>query len=186
MGNVSTAFRAFFASLFNRETASRVQNALNLVIQPETKPTVVLPDVRQPVGQAKTAPEKPRQSEAITLLATLQREARLVDFLKEDLSEYSDDQVGAAVREIHRESGAVIDRLFAIRPILEDTEGAAVEIPSGFDAARYRITGKMTSNAPFRGTLRHHGWEVTKCELPEFVGSQSATKTIAPAEVEVQ
>src|SRR5262249_29797943 len=123
---------------------------------------------------------RPKQSEAVTLLATLQREARLVDFLKEELTEYSDEQVGAAVREIHRESGAVLNRLFAIRPILNDPEGAAVSVPAGFDAARYRLTGKVVGEAPYQGTLCHHGWEVTRCEIPEFVGGESAAMTISP------
>lgn len=185
MGKVSTAFRAFFAALANSDTAARVELALKNEIPSAAKPAALakLPrseDLAQPV------PSKPQQSEAITLLATLQREARLVDFLKEDLSAYSDEQVGAAVREIHRESRSVLDRLFEIRPILGEEEGAIVEVAAGFDAARYRMTGKLVGNAPFRGTLRHHGWEVRKCELPEFIGSASAAKTITPAEVEIQ
>ena len=185
MGRVSTAFRAFFGSLLNEETAHRVDQALaqSVAESHQLTSSTLLPqksvDVPKPISQ------KPAQSEAITLLATLQREARLIDFFKEDISEYSDEQVGAAVREIHRESRSVLERFFDIRPILTDAEGASVEVPAGFDAARYRMTGKLTGNAPFRGTLRHHGWEAAKCELPEFIGSPSAAKTITPAEVEI-
>ena len=121
----------------------------------------------------------------MTLLATLQREARLVDFLKEDLTGYTDDQVGAAVRAIHQDAAKVLDRLFDIQPVIADEEGARVEVPTGFDAARYRLTGKVTGAAPFHGTLRHHGWEAGKCELPQFTGSETGAKMIAPAEVEV-
>jgi len=183
MGRVWIAFRAFFASLFNGATATRIKLALN------NSPALTAPEAPPVSKSLPVAPPpkpKPTQSEAITLLATLQREARLVDFLKEDLSGYSDDQVGAAVREIHRDSGSVLDRFFAIRPILNDEEGAPVEVPAAFDAARYRLTGKLTGAAPFRGTLRHHGWQATQCSLPEFTGSESAAKTITPAEVEVQ
>ena len=183
MGRFWLAFKVFFAAIFNRETASRLQQALTgpvALASPSTPPVPKLVDVAQP------ASKKPSQSEAVTLLATLQREARLVDFLKEDLSGYSDEQVGAAVREIQRDSGAVIERFFAIRPILHDDEGAPVKVPAGFDAARYRLTGKLTGEAPFHGTLQHHGWEVTRCELPAFTGSDSATKTIMPAEVEIR
>ena len=35
------------------------------------------------------------------MLAILQRDSRLVDFLMEDIAAYSDDQIGAAVRELH-------------------------------------------------------------------------------------
>ena len=184
MGRILTAFRAFFGTLFNREIASKVRDALSI-------PDLLLEATRtQPVPKAvepsRTVERKPLQSEAITLLATLQREARLVDFLKEDLSNYSDEQVGAAVREIHRESKSVLDRFFAIKSIRDDEEGASIEVPAGFDAGRYRLTGKLTGTAPFLGTLRHHGWEATRCDLPAFTGSESAVKTIAPAEVEVQ
>ena len=37
-------------------------------------------------------------------LAILQRDSRLIDFLQEDIAAYSDDQIGAAVREIHDQS----------------------------------------------------------------------------------
>lgn len=185
MGQVSTAFRAFFAALFNSEKAKRVQSALD-GIAALTETAVPPKPIEAPVAAPVPAPKKPTQSEAITLLATLQREARLVDFLKEDLSAYSDEQVGAAVREIHRTSAAVLDRLFSVRPILSEAEGATVEVPAAFDAARYRLTGNLSGSAPFKGSLCHHGWEVAKCELPAFTGSESAAKTISPAEVEIR
>src|SRR5262245_56963931 len=119
MDRIWTAFRAFFAVLFNREAFTRIRQALTeeTVDVPPPIPFPTLPiEPPPPVTRRQT------QSEAITLLATLQREARLVDFLQENLGSYSDDQVGAAVREIHRESAAVLDRLFAIKPILMDDE----------------------------------------------------------------
>ncbi len=184
MGRILTAFRVFFGTLFNREIASKVREVLSV-------PGPILEDAREqpaqkPVETPRPVESKPLQSEAITLLATLQREARLVDFLKEDLSNYSDEQVGAAVREIHRESKSVLDRFFAIKSIRDDEEGATIEVPAGFDAGRYRLTGKLTGTAPFQGTLQHHGWEATRCKLPVFTGSESAARTIAPAEVEVR
>jgi Domain of unknown function (DUF2760) len=183
MGRILTAFRAFFGTLFYRETAKRVRDALSI-------PSLVVDEARpQPESQpVETGPleRRPLQNEAITLLATLQREARLVDFFKEDLSTYSDEQVGAAVREIHRDSKSVLDRFFSIKPIRDDAEEALIELPAGYDAARYRLTGKLSGTPPFQGILRHHGWEATRCELPAFTGNESAAKTIAPAEVEVQ
>ena len=186
MGRVSTAFRAFFRCLFNGDTAARVSLALSEkgLSAPVSVAAPPAPDTK-PVEIKKPEPKKPTQSEAITLLATLQREARLVDFLKEDLSGYADEQVGAAVRSIQRDSAKVLDRIFALQPVIADEEGAKVNVPTGFDAARYRLTGKVTGDAPFAGTLQHHGWEATKCELPQFTGSDSAAKTVAPAEVEI-
>lgn len=184
MGRILLAIRVFFAVLFNGQTATRVSLALTNTASatPEAPPPVVTPKTEE---RPRPAPKKPTQSEAVTLLATLQREARLVDFLKEDLTNYTDDQVGAAVRAIHQDAAKVLDRLFAIQPLLSEEEGAQVAIPAGFDAARYRLTGKVSGEAPFTGTLRHHGWEATRCELPVFTGSESGAKTVAPAEVEI-
>ncbi|MDB5346631.1 MAG: hypothetical protein JWP89_5008 [Schlesneria sp.] len=184
MGRILLAFRVFFKVLFNGEVASRVDRALVGLAAPEPTPVQPAP-VPKTEERPRPEPKRPTQSEAVTLLATLQREARLVDFLKEDLSGYTDDQVGAAVRAIHQDAAKVLDRLFSIRAVVSDEEGAAVEVPAGFDAARYRFTGKVAGEAPFRGTLRHHGWEAGRCELPQFTGSDSGAKTIAPAEVEL-
>jgi hypothetical protein len=182
MGRIWIAFRAFFAALFNGVTASRIKQALDQAAAPIPLPAAPPPPSME---KATLVIPKPVQNDAVTLLATLQREARFVDFLKEDLSGYSDEQVGAAVREIQRDSSAVIERLFAVRAVLEDQEGDTVDIPAGFDAARYRLTGRLTGEAPYRGTLRHHGWKVTRCELPAFTGAASAASMIIPAEVEL-
>ena len=74
-------------------------------------------------------------SEAITLLAALQREARFVDFIQESLAGYSDAQIGAAARDVHRDCGAVLERMFALRPAVAEEEGTEVEVPAGFDPA---------------------------------------------------
>lgn len=184
MGRILLAFRVFFAVLFNGETASRVRGALTGPA-PATRPEPPAPVPPKQEDRPRPEPRRPVQSEAISLLATLQREARLLDFLMEDLSGYTDDQVGAAVRAIHQDAGKVVNRLFAPEAVITAEEGAAVEVPKGFDAARYRLTGKVTGEAPFRGTLRHHGWQASRCEIPQFTGSESAAKTIAPAEVEI-
>lgn len=181
MGRVSTAFRAFFAALFNGSTADRVDAALRgeaaVVPAPPALPAAPVP---APVLA------RPQQNEALTLLAALQREARLVDFLKEDLSGYADEQIGAAVREIHRDAAKTLDRLFALQPIVNDPEGATLDVPAGFDAGRFRLTGNIGSQGPYRGALRHHGWEATHCQLPTYTGSPAAATTIAPAEIEVR
>jgi len=129
------------------------------------------------------ASERPQRSEALTLLATLQREARLVDFLMESIGEYSDAQIGAAVRDIHRDSAGVLDRLFKIRPIELHEEGAEIQAPA--EADRYRLIGTVRGTPPHRGRLVHHGWEAAKCEVPEWSGNTVAAQVIAPVEVEL-
>src|SRR5216683_667825 len=59
---------------------------------------------------AKPAEPKPVKPSGapLRLLALLQREGRLLDFLLEDIKAYQDAQVGAAVREIHQKCQAAI------------------------------------------------------------------------------
>ncbi len=141
----------------------------------------------KPVPKPATVKQSPKpvRSEAITLLATLQREARFVDFIKEPLDSYSDAQIGAAVRDVHRDCAKVLDRLFAIRSMVDQEEGSAVEVPKGFDAGRYRLTGNVAGDPPFHGRLVHHGWEAAEVQLPAWSGTQLAARVVAPAEVEL-
>jgi hypothetical protein len=125
------------------------------------------------------------RSEALTLLAALQREARFVDLTQESLDQYSDAQVGAAARDVIRDCRAVLDRLFALQPVVVQEEGAQVEVPAGFDQGRYRMTGDVSGDPPFRGRLVRHGWEASKCELPVWSGSPQAARIVAPVEVEL-
>lgn len=180
MGQVTTAFRAFFKALFNAQVAADVEQVLAGTPRIASVPAAPPPAPPKPVE-----PPKPTQNPAITLLAALQREARLIDFLQEDIQPYTNEQIGAAVRDIHRDSAKLLKRLFGLTAIVAEEEGAMIDVPSGFDAGRYRLTGKVTGAAPSRGALRHHGWEAKQCELPTYTGSTAAAFTIAPAEVEV-
>ena len=127
----------------------------------------------------------PARSEALSLLAILQQEARLVDFFKEPLDGYTDAQIGAAVRDVHRDGAATLERLFGIRPLRHEPEGSDVILPAGFDAGTVRLTGRVMGAAPYRGKLRHPGWTTTKLELPRWTGDADAARVIAPAEVEL-
>jgi len=176
---IGLAFRIFFRTLFNATIAEQVARIF-AGGAPAATPT--------PVAQPKQPPaaKPPARREAITLLAALQREARLVDFVQESLAGYSDAQIGAAVRDIHRDCGVVFERLFALRPAVAEEEGAEVDIPAGFDPNRWRLTGKVAGQPPFHGRLVHPGWEATICEVPTWSGDPAAARIVAPAEVEVR
>ncbi len=181
MGKLGLAFKVFFRVFGDPKFAEQAE----LWLKGETKPAVT--SVAPPSAPAEPKPaKKPSRSEALTLLSALQREARFVDFIQEPIAAYSDAQIGAAVRDVHRECGKVLGRLFELRPVVEGAEGADAEVPTGFDAARFRLTGAVSGSAPYRGKLCHHGWEATKCELPAWTGSEEAAKIVAPAEVEVK
>ncbi|NUQ64334.1 MAG: DUF2760 domain-containing protein [Pirellulales bacterium] len=181
MRRIVIAFRAFFLALFNREIAERIDQALRArALAPAAEPEA------KEAPKRVTKPAAPVRSEAISLLATLQREARFVDFLQEPLAGYSDAQVGAVARDVHRDSAAVVERLFALKPVLAQEEGSEIELPVGFDSGRYRLVGNVVGEPPFRGRLVHHGWEAGKCEVPAWSGSAEAARVVAPVEVELK
>ncbi len=132
------------------------------------------------------APPAPSRSEALTLLGLLQREGRLVDFLQEDISGYSDAQVGAAVREVHKGCAAAIVRVFDLAPLRTEPEGAMIEIPAGFDPAEFRVVSRDAAATHGRGALVHPGWRAAKAELPSWHGAPAAASVIAPCEVELR
>jgi hypothetical protein len=119
-------------------------------------------------------------------LAALQREARLIDFLMEDLAGYDDAHIGAAARDVHRACAAALERMFTLRPLRYQEEGAHVEIVAGYDPTQVTLTGNVTGQLPLQGTLVHHGWQAMQCELPAWSGQEESARVIAPAEVEVQ
>jgi hypothetical protein len=184
MGRILLAFRVFVRILCNADFA---RHATWLA---EGRPPAAEPEAAEerpsPKPQKIPAARPTAPPSALLLLAALQREARLVDFVKEPLAGFSDAQIGAAARDVHRDCGAVLERMFALAPIVADAEGAQITVPAGFDAAQYRLTGQVTSQAPLRGTLVHHGWRASRCELPEWTGSDEAARIIAPVEVEVR
>lgn len=133
------------------------------------------------------APKPPARSDAVTLLATLQREARALDFFKEPIAEYSDAQIGAAVRDVHRQTADVLERMFALRPLLEASEGSTVLVPDNADANRFKLTGNVSPNATdVSGELMHHGWKATKCDIAKWTGKDDDSNVVAAAEIEVK
>lgn len=187
--SLGLAFRAFFAVLSRRDTAQRVRAALELTTIP-AKESLPAPEKKAPekAAAAPAAPKPvdtpPKRSEALTLLSTLQREARLVDLVMEPLDGVEDAAIGAAVREVLRDSQKTLNRIFALQPFADKDEGDSIDLPASPSPGSYRLLGN-TSGSATRGTVAHRGWKATKCELPKWTGSQSESLVIAPVEVEV-
>jgi hypothetical protein len=135
--------------------------------------------------QAKAAdpPERVHAS-GLMLLAAFQREGRLVDFLQQDVAGFSDEEVGAAARVVHNGCRKAVRQFFEIVPAVNGTEGAPMTLPAGFDAQRTRLTGNVSGQPPFKGTLRHHGWVATDIRMPS-ISDALDPRVIAPAEVEL-
>ena len=122
---------------------------------------------------------------AIQLLALLQREGRLVDFLREDLASYADAQIGATARDVHAGCRRVLERYVALEAILAGREGEAITVghDQPIDPAALRLVGRVAGQPPFRGTLLHAGWRATRVDLPPLAAS--GRQIVAPAEIEL-
>ena len=121
---------------------------------------------------------------ALQLLSLLQKEARFIDFIKEDVSAFTDAEIGAAARVVHQGCTKAVNEHFTLAPVSQDQEGSRVTLNKGFDAAAFRLTGNIVGEAPFSGTLIHKGWQVTDLRLPKLTESHNA-KIVAAAEVEL-
>src|SRR5205807_9703711 len=121
----------------------------------------------------------------LRVLAVLQRDGRLIDFLEEDIDAYSDAQIGAAVRDIHRGCRKSLRDYLTIEPIMNAAEEERVTIAADFDPAAIRLIGNVNGSPPFQGVLKHHGWRVKAVHLPTLPVARDDTSVLSPAEVEV-
>lgn len=121
----------------------------------------------------------------VHLFAVLQQEGRLMDFLREDLSQFEDGQIGAAVRQIHANCKKTVDRYLSPEPIMKQAEGETVEVDAGFDPHAVKLVGNVVGEPPFTGILRHRGWQLRSISLPKLSEKESPN-LIAPAEIEIQ
>jgi hypothetical protein len=189
---LSIAFGAFFRSLGDAEFAARVRDdRLGPVAMPGSAPGAAphaAPTVAPtpaPTPAPTAAPLRaPSAESALQLLSLFQREARLIDFTQENLSAYSDADIGAAARVVHEGCARVLREHFSIEAVRAETEGSRVTLEEGFDAASVRLTGNVVGQAPFKGTLSHRGWRATRVQLPQLAEKHDA-RVLAPAEVEL-
>lgn len=173
--SVGVAFKAFFAALFQREASDRIRAALAGEV-----PKAETPKIEEKKPQVAKV-EGPARSEALTLLSTLQREGRLLDLCYESLDGFDDAQVGAAAREVINECRKTMDRMFAIKPLADEDEGQAIEVPKQASPNRIRLIGGESG----RGTVAHRGWKATSCELPKWSGKRDEAWVLAPTEIEI-
>ena len=142
--------------------------------------TPAQPPVAQPPPQLHSAPP----DSALQLLGLLQQEGRFIDFLQEDISQYSDADIGGAARVVHQGCRSVLQKQLQIEPISAQDEGSRLTLEAGFSASEYRLTGNVVGQAPFTGTLTHRGWRATAINLPKITDGHDV-RVLAPAEVEL-
>jgi len=164
--------------LFQPALAARVRDLRDGVAAPAPAPSPA--PAAPPAPQLREAPHEA----ALQLLGLLQRDARFIDFIEEDVKAYSDADIGGAARVVHEGCRKVLREHFSIQPLRSETEGSRVTLPEGFDAAAVRVTGNVVGKAPFTGTLSHRGWRVADTRLPKLAAGHDAA-IVAQAEVEL-
>jgi Domain of unknown function (DUF2760) len=179
------AFAWFFRALSDGAFARSLKNSIEQP-DPPAKALAVPAPVPVPAKRARldSDPAPKRAPSALQLLALFQREGRLVDFLEQDITAFTDADVGAAARVVHSGCQKAFRRHATVRTIREEAEDSRVEIESDYNAHEISLTGKVSGNGPFRGTLRHRGWRVTRFELASTLEGHN-DHVLAPAEVEI-
>ncbi|MBC7928575.1 MAG: DUF2760 domain-containing protein [Bryobacteraceae bacterium] len=178
MSRISFAFRSFFAILFGSGLPPDIAAEFGFV-KPSEKAASTPKAAPKP-----TVPEIKTSDGALQILAILQRDARLIDFFMEDISAYSDDQVGAAVRTLHEQSRAALVRYVTLAPVIDAVEHTVTRVDSR-DPSTVRLLGNVPADGKVtQGILRHKGWKVERVDLPKV--SSSTAHILAPAEVEVE
>jgi hypothetical protein len=184
-GRLSLAVGTFFSVLGDREFAAgvlRLRDGAPVaapVATPQPAPAAAPAPVAAPVVIREAGPDA-----ALQLLGLLQRDARFIDFVEEDIAGYSDADIGAAARLVHDGCRATLREHFTIRPVREEAEGSRVTLAEGFDATAIRLTGNVVGKPPFSGNISHRGWRVEDVRLPMLTKTHDAT-VLAPAEVEL-
>ena len=136
------AIRSFFSILFKGALSDDLAAALGLSRRAVAKPAPT------------TAPATPSDG-ALQILAILQRDSRLIDFLMEDITAYSDDQVGAAVRSLHDQCRDALNRYVQLAPVIDGVEGTFTRSPRSIRRA-------SSSSATCRPSPRPAGFSAIK------------------------
>lgn len=190
------AFQFFFRALFNPRIARGGQRLLSAPPEPPqtaspTAPPAPAAAPAEPEGATRdpecgTSSEQSRADwqPALQLLALLQREGRLIDFLRQDIASFDDAAIGAAARVVHEGCRKGLDTHVTIVPVRAESEGSEVELGVPFDTVGCKLIGEVGGALPARGVLRHRGWRVEKLELPQSVGRDDAL-ILAQAEIEL-
>ena len=199
---IGAAVSAFFGIAFNKEKADlwakansgglvsnseidKFKQETEAATKAKSEAEAKISELESKFKEMKADLEKPSNGEeAIYTLTLLQREGRLIDFLKEDISSFEDAQIGAAVRQVHEGCKKVLDRHFSVSPLVDSSEGEKVDIEKGFDPSMYELSGNVSGEPPYKGELRHKGWQATKVDLPTRQKSRNES-IICPAEVDI-
>ncbi|MCX8140533.1 MAG: DUF2760 domain-containing protein [Thermogemmata sp.] len=183
VGLVLGAFLAVVMFSLRAGGPARLLEALQLAARMHRDPALA-----ERIHRALESPEPVSPSGvspiALRMLALLQENARLVDFLLEDISAATDAQIGQAVREIHRQAQQVLKEHMVLEPILSAQEGETVTVEAGYDPSAIRVIGHVAGAPPYRGQVEHPGWRAREVKLPD-VPQGADPRVVQPAVVHI-
>ena len=184
--SIGLACRAFWKALTDQPSARSIAIALDGQADASDSPL----NPRQldgPVTDESFAGEvespayvKNQQNPAVALIAAMQREARLLDLVFEDLDSYGDDQVGSAARPVLKSTRTVLQRILGVERLIDSNENASVEIPAAASPTRYQAVDGATATGT--RTVVHPGWRAAKTELPTYTGPAEDAEVLSPVQ----
>lgn len=148
------------------------------------RPAEVPKPIETPKAPAPVIVREATPDAALQLLGLLQKEARFIDFIQENIASYPDADIGAAARVVHEGCRKVLRQHFELEPVRKESENTRLTLPKGYDAATVRVSGNIVGQPPFTGTLIHRGWRAAKVDLPRIAEGHDVN-IIAAAEVEL-
>jgi hypothetical protein len=160
---------------------------LSLVRRASPKKGAPKPSAAAPI-RAPGAEQADLEAQVVQFLARLQEKGRLVDFVMDDVTSYSNEQVGAAARVVHQGCREVLRSLFDIQPVYPGEEQETANLSGDYDASAYRLVGNIPEHPPYTGTVLHRGWKAVRITLPRLSDDakvSGAREVIAPAEIEI-
>ena len=110
-------------------------------------------------------------------------DGKLIDFLLDNIQNASNDDIGNFVARCNRRRQATLKKYLVIEPVMGQPEGETVDVPKGFDPSAVQLTGNVSGQPPFKGTLRHPGLRVRDQTGNTTRGTGRVHS--APAEVEL-
>ncbi len=170
-----------------KQVPAKIVKTVEVPSEPEIKIVEKIVEVEKIVQAPAPEPIVLKESTpdaALQLLGLLQKEARFIDFIKEDIASYSDADIGVAARVVHEGCNKAVNEYFTLETVRTEQENSKVTLAKGFNAAEVRLTGNVVGKAPFTGTMVHKGWKVTNIHLPKLTQGHDA-RIVAAAEVEL-
>ena len=140
---------------------------------------------KQTVPLAETVPDSNAEHSAKKLLAILQKQARFIDFIHQNLDHYSNNEVANVARNIHSNCQKTLKKYCKFSSIRPEAEEGFVVLEKDFDRSYIHLIGNIGNQQQFEGVLIHKGWQIDEIKLPYSL-NKTNDHIIQPAEIEVK